>query len=456
MYAPDYELTMAMFLSAGKQHNDHSWTLYDPDDYAQMDVTYDDRTQHITFQPLTHKAAGIVDTLATIARRGSSGISLPPLWEVLQRKGKKHRRNDRDEQGNHPRSNVDELRELRSDNAAQRDELNTLRDELDNTYERVVARDQKITRMKRELDDLKAKYAEAKDEHLYELGQSITDKHALNDRVKELASNNANYIKEIGALKAQLKQSAAAPSGVDGDAAVAAPSPVKQEPNAESGDAPSDQPPHATKIDVSWKLPDCHVAKTFKNKCQGYLPDFLIAHSTCAVGWQLADCGARGMDSALPGFVPASLSCACGTMITDAGHHDSLAHFTWVANISDDAKVKARFVELEAIGFLKREGIAFMTTRVRELLYWEIRTACMRTHRTHKNAVESAIEYLKNIMNANNIAIAAEIKSHRIVQVVSRMYGNKRAPDHPSWKLSATHRQSMTTLAASLQSLDLP
>ena len=310
--------------------------------------------------------------------------------------------------------------------------------------------------MKRELDDLKAKSAEATDEHLYELGQSLTDKHALNDRVKELASNNANYIKEIAALKAQLKQGAAAPPGVDGDAAVAAPSHVKKEPTAESVDAPSDQPPHATKIDVSWKLPDCHVAKTFKNKCQGYLPDFLIAHSTCAVGWQLADCGARGMDSALPGFVPASLSCACGTMITDAGHHDSLAHFTWVANISDDAKVKARFVELEAIGFLKREGIAFMTTRVRELLYWEIRTACMRTHRTHKNAVESAIEYLKNIMNANNIAIAAEIKSHRIVQVVPRMYGNKRAPDHPSWKLSATHRQSMTTLAASLQSLDLP
>ena len=457
--APQYEIKLQLFIEPALKNDDGSFTFINQSGIPQYHVAVVNRDE-ISIDPLTLAAANVIDKLVHVAINGTAGCSrIQDLYQVIQYVGKRDRRAGNP--GNGSRNEDRELRELRTDNAEYLDDINTMQAELDDTHEKVAARDRKITRMKREFDDLKAKYAEAEDEHLYELGQSLTDKHALNDRVKELASNNADYIKEIAALKAhvkelELKLSAAAPPGVDGDAAVAAPSPVKQELNAESVDAPSGQPPHATQIDVSWKLPDCHVAKTFKNKCQGYLPDFLIAHSTCAVGWQMADCRACGMDSDLPGFVPASLSCACGTMITDAGHHDSLAHFTWVANISDDAKVKSRFMELEAIGFLKREGIEFMTTRVRELLYWEIRTACMRTHRTHKNAVESAIEYLKNIMNANNIAIAAEIKSHRIVQVASRMYGNTRAPDHPSWKLSATHRQSMTTLAASLQSLDLP
>ena len=193
VYAPDYELTMAMFLSAGKQHNDHSWTLYDPDDYPQMDVTYDDRTQNITFQPLTHKAAGIVDTLATIARRGSSGISLPPLWEVLQRKGKKHRRNDRDEQGNHPRSNVDELRELRSDNAAQREELNTLRDDLDEANEKIGSRDRKIDRLSDENSSLRDTNDELRKE-----------RRSLRDEKKSLAAKNMDCIQQIDAKEKAL------------------------------------------------------------------------------------------------------------------------------------------------------------------------------------------------------------------------------------------------------------
>ena len=370
-----------MFLSAGKQHNDHSWTLYDPDDYVQMDVSYDDRTQNITLQPLTHKAAGIVDTLATIARRGSSGISLPPLWEVLQRKGKKHRRNDRDEQGNHPRSNVDELRELRSDNAAQREELNTLRDDLDEANEKIGSRDRKIDRLSDENSSLRDKNDELRKE-----------RRSLRDEKKELAAKNMDYIQQIDAKEKAL--AALKAGSVDGDAAGAAPSPVKQERMAHPVEAPS-----GYCANLSWNFvndaPTSTIHRNYEKCCEKAPADqvpaeHLIAPATVAFGW--CENGFSIEDG--------MMQCACGCAIT-LGHEESLRHASWISRKFINGDVRGFVSKLEAAGHLQRPNPAYLSERLLKNYGYLIKIAVQHSQMHDKKCVEEAIGHLNAIQKAD-------------------------------------------------------
>ena len=171
--APQYEIKLQLFIEPALKNDDGSFTFINQSGIPQYHVAVVNRDE-ISIDPLTLAAANVIDKLVHVAINGTAGCPrIQDLYQVIQYVGKRDRR-----AGNPGNAHLNAI--------------NAMRDELDNTYERVAARDQKITRMKRELDDLKAKSAEATDEHLYELGQSLTDKHALNDRVKELASNNAN------------------------------------------------------------------------------------------------------------------------------------------------------------------------------------------------------------------------------------------------------------------------
>ena len=159
--APQYEIKLQLFIEPALKNDDGSFTFINQSGIPQYHVAVVNRDE-ISIDPLTLAAANVIDKLVHVAINGTAGCPrIQDLYQVIQYVGKRDRRAGNP--GNGSRNEDRELRELRTDNAEYLDDINTMQAELDDTHEKVAARDRKITRMKREFDDLKAKYTEATD-----------------------------------------------------------------------------------------------------------------------------------------------------------------------------------------------------------------------------------------------------------------------------------------------------